>query len=323
MLRTVILILTAMVLSAVLIAPVVAEVTEPAFTDTSEDMNDLAIQRVTELKVMQGYDDGSFHPSDAVSETEFSKTLDRMFVACPDMAETAFETKAPKAKVSRVRVVTALMRGIIGKRSILGIDVGKTLRLFSDWKSIPEWAAKYVAFGVAEGYLDADRKFRPDDPMTRSELAGVSSRCIPTAPRGVVAGVTAYVPQDLPAAPKVSRPKPSGSYTGLVVDCRGLGMLPCMSPVVVSEGGGQVYPDRKHLPSMDYIEEVGIASYVSDLSSAKRAGDNPILVTAVRVEGSSHEIAVVSDSDGDMVLSAEKGSHFLRKYQVTFLVDPR
>ena len=329
MFRTVILFLTAMVLLAVIGMPVAAEVNEstdvtgPVFADTSGDVNEPAIERVTELRVMQADDEGFFHPNDAVSESEFSRTLDRMLVACPDMTETSFDLKAPKAKVSRVRGITALMRGIMGKRKLLGIDVGSTLRLFSDWESIPAWAAKYVAFGIAEGYLDKERKFRPNDPMTRSELAGVSARCIPTAPRGVVAGVTAYVPQDVPAAPKVSRPLSSGKCTGLVVDCRGLGMLPCMSPAIVSEGGGEVYPDRKHLPSIDYVEEVGIASYVRDLSGAKRAGDNPILVSAVRVEGPSHEIAVLSDSDGDAVLSAEKDGRFMRKCRVTFLIDSK
>jgi hypothetical protein len=290
------------------------------FKDTANDANESAIQQVTQLRVMQGYPDGAFRPGQSVTEAEFAKMLDRLLVACPTMQDSDFQSKTPERRLSRVRAIAAIVRCMAGKASLDSLtETDETLASFSDAKSIPGWAAKYVAFAVDSGYIESGKKFRPEDAITRSELARVVAHCLPvTLQRPVVAGVAVNTDEDLPV---VTQPKSSAKFTGLVVDCRGLGLLRCMSPFIVSVTGARVYPDPKHLPSIDYIEDVGIASYVSDVSTAKRAGANPLLVKAIRVEGPAHQTAVVADADSGLILAAEEDGHFLKEYQVTFLID--
>ena len=84
-----------------------------------------------------------------------------------------------------------------------------------------------------------------------------------------------------------SFPKPSqrvtstGGYTGLIVDCRGLGLKPVMSPVIKNDNGQKIY-GYKNL-DYDKIIEIGMVAYTSDINSVARAGSNPLVVRALKV----------------------------------------
>lgn len=300
---------------------VVAQATlEPAtFADVSGDPNEDAIARVARLRVLQGYPDGSFHPTRTVTEGEFAKVIDRLLVACPTMRKTAMDAAKPNQPVTRLRAVAVLMRNAADQTLIDSMsEPDQFLEGFSDAKEIPAWASKLIAFAVARGYISDSAKFRPADPISRSELAGIMARCVPadSMPKTAVAGVAVSVaPVDVADA--------AGDRTGLVIDCRGMGIQRCMAPQVVTESGEVVYPDRKNLPSVDYMEETGMASYVCDLSNAKRAGSNPIVVKALSVAGAAKQTAVIADADGKSILAEERGGKFLAKYKVTFLMDPK
>jgi hypothetical protein len=62
-----------------------------------------------------------------------------------------------------------------------------------------------------------------------------------------------------------------GGYTGLIVDCRGLGLKPVMSPVIKNTDGTPIY-GYKNL-DYDKVIENGMAGYVTDISRASRAGN--------------------------------------------------
>ncbi|MDO8684521.1 MAG: S-layer homology domain-containing protein [Armatimonadota bacterium] len=288
------------------------------FSDIQADPRQSSIERVAELRILQGYPDGTFRANLTVNEEEFERTLDRLAVACPDIKKPDFSVKSPKEAVTRVRAVVAIMRGAADATAVDSIaEPAQFLSCFSDYREIPAWAVKYVAFAVDRGYMQVESKFRPSDHITRSELAGILARClspvastktvVETVTVTAVAGVTNI----------------GGDVTGLIVDCRGLGLKRCMSPSIVSENGERVYPDPKNLPSINYIETHGLASYVSDIANAKRLGSTPLEVKAVRVEGVAHQIAVISDSDRELIVSENRKSKFLAKYNVTFLIDPK
>lgn len=113
-----------------------------------------------------------------------------------------------------------------------------------------------------------------------------------------------------------SRPR-GGSYTGLVVDCRGLGTLnPVMSPVIKKVGGQKIY-GHKNL-DYDRIIREGMASYAQDMSQAARAGSNPLVVRAVALDDLNAN-PVLSEADADLVLYENGQSHFLDNIAVVFL----
>ena len=107
-----------------------------------------------------------------------------------------------------------------------------------------------------------------------------------------------------------------GGYTGLVVDCRGLGLRPVMSPVIQNADGQPIYGYK----NLDYDKVVanGMAGYAQDMSRAGRAGSNPLVVKAVAL-ANHNSTPVLSLADANRVLIENGAAHFLDATNVVFL----
>ena len=109
-----------------------------------------------------------------------------------------------------------------------------------------------------------------------------------------------------------------GDYTGLVVDCRGLGLQPVMSPVIKNSNGTKIYGHRNL--DIDKIIQMGMADYSSDLEHVDRAGSNPLVVKATAVDNfNSNPVLVIPDSN--RVLIENYVTKFLNELKVVFLFD--
>ena len=131
-----------------------------------------------------------------------------------------------------------------------------------------------------------------------------------TVPAGTTTGSSAAeVPADvqLPAV---------GTYTGLIVDCRGMQLHPAMSPVIRDAGGAPIYGYR-NLDSAKVIAN-GMAAYASSEDMAARAGRHPLLVRAVRLDNHNAN-PVLSVEDANRVLVENRASGFLDHCAVVFL----
>lgn len=107
-----------------------------------------------------------------------------------------------------------------------------------------------------------------------------------------------------------------GNYTGLIVDCRGLGLQPVMSPVIKNASLQPIY-GYKNL-DYDLVVAKGMAGYATDMSKASRAGARPLVVKPVRLDGHNAN-PVLSNADADKVLVANAATHFLDQTNVVFL----
>jgi hypothetical protein len=107
-----------------------------------------------------------------------------------------------------------------------------------------------------------------------------------------------------------------GGYTGLIVDCRGLGLKPVMSPVIKNTDGTPIY-GYKNL-DYDKVIENGMAGYVTDISRASRAGTNPLIVRAVSLDNHNGN-PVLSLADANRVLIENGATGFLDTASVVFL----
>lgn len=111
-----------------------------------------------------------------------------------------------------------------------------------------------------------------------------------------------------------------GGYTGLVVDCSGMGLEAVMSPVI-KNGNGQPIYGYKNL-DIDKVIANGMASYAysaNDAISRERAGNNPLVVKAQRVDGTIKGNPVVSVADADKILIANQSDMFLENCNVVFV----
>lgn len=110
----------------------------------------------------------------------------------------------------------------------------------------------------------------------------------------------------------------TSTFTGIIIDCRGLGLKRVMSPVIKNETGKTIYGDK----DLDYdkIVAMGMASYVTDIAQAKRAGSKPLIVKAVALDN-CYSNPVLSDEDSRRVLTANEHNNFLKDLNVVFLMD--
>ncbi|MCC6443012.1 MAG: hypothetical protein IT210_06075, partial [Armatimonadetes bacterium] len=92
-----------------------------------------------------------------------------------------------------------------------------------------------------------------------------------------------------PVPPPAPLPKDQdGPYTSAIIDTRGYGVLPCMSPKIRRPNGSEVWGTVKVDPN--YVIEHGIVVYARNLDEArrnKRAGDNPLILRAIGRAGTS------------------------------------
>ncbi|MBR3622346.1 MAG: hypothetical protein IKN43_03230 [Selenomonadaceae bacterium] len=119
------------------------------------------------------------------------------------------------------------------------------------------------------------------------------------------------------AAPAPANVTATGGYTGLVVDCSGLGLQPAMSPVIRNADNQPIYGYK----NLDYDKVVayGMANYANGMSGNKsRAGNNPLVVKAIRVEN-HNSYPVISTADANKVLAENAASHFLDNCAVVFI----
>ena len=113
---------------------------------------------------------------------------------------------------------------------------------------------------------------------------------------------------------------PSGSYTGMIVDCRGLGVQYALAPRCLNEAGEEVYgPDWV---DRDTATEIGIVKYTSDEATlAGRVGNHPFKVKGMRAAGTSNCDVIIPNADAVVLSSTDENLLFMDQCKVAFLVD--
>jgi hypothetical protein len=138
-------------------------------------------------------------------------------------------------------------------------------------------------------------------------------------------------PQGKPVPPGVQLVTPgtgsattaaSGPYTGLIIDAKGLGVMPGMAPKVVDEAGSEVYGSK--YVSREYAVQQGMVGYDKDLNSARnnqRVTNNPLVIKAVRATGTNKTDVVVASADAQRIHAAAQHQNFLDHCRVMVLLD--
>lgn len=114
----------------------------------------------------------------------------------------------------------------------------------------------------------------------------------------------------------------SATYTGLVVDARGLGLRPAMAPAVLDDKGEEVYGSR--YVSREYAVDIGMAGYEKDISRAQqneRVTNNPLVVKGVKASGPNKTDVVISSVDAAKIHAAAANMNFLERCKVMLILD--
>jgi hypothetical protein len=117
-------------------------------------------------------------------------------------------------------------------------------------------------------------------------------------------------------------PAPSLIYSGLVVDARGLGVRPAMSPRLVSEAGQEIYGSA--VVDRAFAIQQGMAGYSKDLGAAQaneRVASRPLTIKGLKADGPNRTDIVISNADAQLLLGAAQHLSFLEKAHVMIVVD--
>ena len=146
-------------------------------------------------------------------------------------------------------------------------------------------------------------------------MSGIYEAVLPTA---------GYAEAQAGAAPPsagTSAPT-SGSTTGLIIDARGVGARPAMSPKILDQNGGVVYGPSSF--TREYAIKYGVAGYSKDIEAAKsdpRVVGNPMVVRGIGVQGMNGTDIVVANGDAAGIRRAETSGKILSSCKVMIILD--
>ena len=151
-------------------------------------------------------------------------------------------------------------------------------------------------------------------PTVIEPLPAPVPEVIPSVPAGSLQGGTIiYTTID---DVNSSSAKAIGGYTGVIIDCRSLGLNPVMSPVIKNERGISIY-GHKNL-NYDKVVADGMVGYATSVNQATRAGSNPLIIKAISLTDHNAN-PVISVADANRMLIENGSSNFLNDTKVVFL----
>lgn len=116
--------------------------------------------------------------------------------------------------------------------------------------------------------------------------------------------------------------EPRTSYTGLIVDARGIDARPGLAPRVVTKSGEEVYGPT--IISREYAVQRGVATYERTLTHAAQglfADENPLVVTGIGTTSLARTDIVISREDAARIRSDAAHTTFLSQCRVVIVLD--
>ena len=230
-------------------------------------------------------------------------------------SETTVENMMVTSDVTKTKV-TALIQGarIVSEQAVDGGGYTVTMEMSVFGASNSLATAVLPTNTVPTSFPAPDASVPASTPSSVQVNVQVTP-CTTQTPATTIPSVTTPSHQGSSAAAAPAG-QAIGGYTGLIVDCRGLGLKPVMSPVIKNANGEPIY-GYKNLDSATVIAN-GMASYTADLSKASRAGSNPLVVKAVGLDNHNGN-PILSVADANRVLIENGASGFLDRTNVVFV----
>lgn len=112
------------------------------------------------------------------------------------------------------------------------------------------------------------------------------------------------------------------TYTGIVVDARGIQFVPSMAPMIVDEKSREVYGPA--FVSREFAVQQGISGYSRDMQTASqtpRVSENPLMVKGLGTAENRASTIMISNADASKIKSTSEHISFLKKCRVMIVVD--
>ncbi len=140
----------------------------------------------------------------------------------------------------------------------------------------------------------------------------------------LIAPATVNISEGASTAPQSSAvaSATTSSITGIILDAKGLGCRPAMSPKILDQSENVLYGPGDY--SREYAVMNGVVGYSKSLESAvadQRVKGNPLVIKAVAVSGTNKTDVIVGNKDVSALRSAESSYGVLKDCRVIVVLD--
>jgi hypothetical protein len=213
---------------------------------------------------------------------------------------------------AQVRLGTERAAELDAYRKVLeivkGVHVDSQNTVGATMQASPEVKARVE--GIIKGMKRIDTKYYADggvDVIVQVTLDGPVTEAVVKPPEKKAETAQAPAP-----------PKEAEKWTGLIVDARGLKLVPALAPRLVDDAGKEIYGPGGVEPEV--LKSSGMVAYFLNLDSAKKNAkvtDNPVVVKAQKlVENGKCDLVLGKDDAAKIA-----GTPFLKKGRVVVVVD--
>jgi hypothetical protein len=111
------------------------------------------------------------------------------------------------------------------------------------------------------------------------------------------------------------------AYTGIIIDCRGFNLKPCLFPKIYNDALEEIY--SVNFADQNLIIDQGLVLYtMQDLYNDPRIGQNPLRIKATDVIGSSRTDIKVAQSDAKRIHGSKNNLNLLRECRLAIIFGP-
>lgn len=123
------------------------------------------------------------------------------------------------------------------------------------------------------------------------------------------------VPAGLELSPKQIE---STEYTGIIIDCRGFQLIPCLFPEIYNELMEEVY--SINFADLNHVVAAGLVLYSTrDLYNVPRVGYNPLRIRAIGLFGNRLSNIKISSFDARRIHGSKKNLQLLKECRVAII----
>ncbi|RLB85168.1 MAG: hypothetical protein DRH15_03765 [Deltaproteobacteria bacterium] len=111
-------------------------------------------------------------------------------------------------------------------------------------------------------------------------------------------------------------------YTGIVIDCRGIGFRPCLIPRIVNEKNEEIFGPA--YVSRECVINGGMVKYVSGPDSRVKnlwLGPKPLVLKALRLIKEKPTVVVVTNADGEILRGDPNNLELFHDCKVVFILE--
>ncbi len=246
----------------------------------------------------------------------------------------AVNPKAPNVAVARAGAITAARMDAYRRllEAVKGVRVSSETTVRNSM--VDDDVIRTQVDGMVKGARRVgDVKYLSDTSVEVTlevPMSGIMEVLLPTAQPASAFGGTLMpplVPTGLggipsPAPLSVTPAVVGQPITGLIVDTRGLGVKPSMSPRLITTDGTVIYGPGNY--PRDFAVTQGVVGYHKDIAAAgadARVAGNPLTIKGVSTAGTLATDVVVSTADAQRAASHVGFADALSNCRVMFILD--